>query len=217
MLLFDANMLVYAANKDSSFHLPCSQWRGDARRDPSPTCLTWCVYYELLRVTTHRQVFRSAGSSAQAHRFFQFGGIARMYDLGQPRSRSPDHYSDRPSLTLKGMLCSVLAHLGSPLFRRDSVIGRGGSDQVSNHDDSSRSATRGHWWLASGPAVGRCQPRVGIGSLPACDPRGVQVGAFKGRCVARHAASRHSRCIDPRWTKARSRAGWSTCCLHGNR
>ena len=69
MLLFDTNVLVYAANKDSSFHLPCSQRLGEARRDPSPTFLTWGVCYEFLRVTTHPQVLQSPWTPKEAHRF----------------------------------------------------------------------------------------------------------------------------------------------------
>ena len=52
MLLFDTNVLVSAANKDSSFHLPCRQWLAEVRRTPSPAFLTWSVCYEFLRVTT---------------------------------------------------------------------------------------------------------------------------------------------------------------------
>ena len=69
MLLFDTNVLVYAANKDSSFHLPCSQRLGEARRDPSPTFLTWGVCYEFLRVTTHPRVLQSPWTPKDANRY----------------------------------------------------------------------------------------------------------------------------------------------------
>lgn len=69
MLLFDTNVLVYAANKDSSFHLPCRQWLGEARKDPSPTFLTWSVCYEFLRVTTHPRALESPWSPKEAHRY----------------------------------------------------------------------------------------------------------------------------------------------------
>ena len=69
MLVFDTNVLVYAANKDSSFHLPCCQVLGKARRDPSPTFLTWNVCYEFLRVTTHPRALESPWAPQEAHRF----------------------------------------------------------------------------------------------------------------------------------------------------
>lgn len=69
MLLFDTNVLVDAANKDSSFHLQCSQWLGEARQDPSPTFLTWSVCYEFLRVTTHPRVLESPWTPREAHRY----------------------------------------------------------------------------------------------------------------------------------------------------
>lgn len=69
MLLFDTNVLVYAANEDSSFHVPCRESLGAARRDPSPTFLTWGVCYEFLRVTTHPRVLESPWTPNEAHRF----------------------------------------------------------------------------------------------------------------------------------------------------
>ena len=69
MLLFDTNVLVSAVNKDSSFHLPCSQWLAEVRRTPSPAFLTWSVCYEFLRVTTHSRVLESPWSPIDAHRY----------------------------------------------------------------------------------------------------------------------------------------------------
>ena len=69
MLVFDTNVLVYAANRDSPFHLPCLRRLGDARRDPSPAFLTWSVCYEFLRVTTHPRVLQSPWRQEEAWRF----------------------------------------------------------------------------------------------------------------------------------------------------
>jgi len=46
VLLFDTNVLVYAANRDSPLHLPCRRRLAEARRDPTPAYLTWSVCYE---------------------------------------------------------------------------------------------------------------------------------------------------------------------------
>ena len=67
--MFDTNILVYAANKDSAFHLPCSQLLAEVRRDPSPAFLTWSVCYEFLRVTTHPRVLQSPWSPKEAQRY----------------------------------------------------------------------------------------------------------------------------------------------------
>ena len=69
MLLFDTNVLVYAANRDSAFHLPCRRRLAEARRDPSPAFLTWSVCYEFLRVTTHPRALRSPWLAQDACRF----------------------------------------------------------------------------------------------------------------------------------------------------
>ena len=69
MLVFDTNVLLYAADDDSDYRDPCRRWIEKARRDPSPAFLTWNICYEFLRVSTHRRVFRSPWSPAQARRF----------------------------------------------------------------------------------------------------------------------------------------------------
>lgn len=53
MLLFDTNVLVYAADADSPFHARCRDRVSQARRDASPAFVTWGICYEFLRVTTH--------------------------------------------------------------------------------------------------------------------------------------------------------------------
>ena len=69
MLLFDTNVLVYAANKDSTFHLPCRRRLAEAHRDPSPAFLTWNICYEFLRVTTHPRALQSPWRTRDAYRF----------------------------------------------------------------------------------------------------------------------------------------------------
>ena len=53
MLVFDTNVLVYAADADSPFHAPCRDRVSQARLDASPAFVTWGICYEFLRVTTH--------------------------------------------------------------------------------------------------------------------------------------------------------------------
>ena len=68
MLVFDTNVLMYAANKDSEFHLPCRRRLDEARQDPLPAFLTWGICYEFLRVSTHRRVHESPWRSQEAWR-----------------------------------------------------------------------------------------------------------------------------------------------------
>ena len=69
VLLFDTNILVYAANKDSELHLSCRQRLGEALRGPFPAFLTWSICYEFLRVTTHPRVLQSPWGSRDALRY----------------------------------------------------------------------------------------------------------------------------------------------------
>lgn len=69
MVVFDTNVLLYAADADSEFHEPCVRAVEEARRDPSPAFLTWNICYEFLRASTHRRVFRSPWAPAEARGF----------------------------------------------------------------------------------------------------------------------------------------------------
>ncbi|MCY4583283.1 MAG: PIN domain-containing protein [Chloroflexi bacterium] len=52
MIVFDTNVLVYAANESSEFHDDCRSSLIRAREDPTPAYLSWNVCYEFLRVLT---------------------------------------------------------------------------------------------------------------------------------------------------------------------
>ena len=69
MLLFDTNVLVYAANEDSPFHLPCRRRLEEARRGPSPVFLTWSICYEFLRISTHTRTFGAPWTPGAARGF----------------------------------------------------------------------------------------------------------------------------------------------------
>ncbi len=69
MLVFDTNILVYAADEDSPFHLACRNLVVSAREDPSPAYLSWNVCYEFLRVTTHIRAPVTPWSTDQAWAF----------------------------------------------------------------------------------------------------------------------------------------------------
>ena len=69
MLVFDTNVLLYAADHDSEHHEPCRRRIEDARRSPSPAFLTWNICYEFLRASTHRWVFRSPWTPKEARGF----------------------------------------------------------------------------------------------------------------------------------------------------
>jgi uncharacterized protein len=49
----DTNILVYAANIDSQFHVPCRDWLNRQRARRGAWFITWPIVYEFLRVATH--------------------------------------------------------------------------------------------------------------------------------------------------------------------
>ena len=71
MLVFDTNVLLYAANQESEFHDRCRWWLDRSRRDPSPAFLTWNICYEFMRVSTHPRALASPWSPPEAWRFVE--------------------------------------------------------------------------------------------------------------------------------------------------
>ncbi|MYH10296.1 MAG: PIN domain-containing protein [Gemmatimonadales bacterium] len=68
-MVLDTNVLVYAVNGDSEFHLAGRRRLEEARREPAPTFLTWSICYEFLRVCTHPRVLPSPKRTSEAERF----------------------------------------------------------------------------------------------------------------------------------------------------
>ncbi len=87
MLLVDTNVLLYAADLDSEFHVGCHRLIEDLRGQPSPTFLTWGICYEFLRVSTHPRVFARPWSSVAAWRFLDALLAAPGFEILRPTQR----------------------------------------------------------------------------------------------------------------------------------
>ena len=71
MRVVDTNILLYAADNDSEFHVPCRRLLENLREDSVPSYLNWSICYEFLRVSTHPRVFRSPWNSGLAWSFIE--------------------------------------------------------------------------------------------------------------------------------------------------
>ena len=78
-MVFDTNVLVYAADRRSPFHLACRARLNEARRQAVPGFLTWSVCYEFLRITTHPRAPVVPWESNQAWGFL--GALIESYHL----------------------------------------------------------------------------------------------------------------------------------------
>jgi hypothetical protein len=88
VLAVDTNVLVYAADADSQFHIACRDWLERQRARAWYT--TWAILYEFLRVTTHARVMRRPWSASAAWNF-----VAALLALARPRSSCPDRTARR--------------------------------------------------------------------------------------------------------------------------
>jgi toxin-antitoxin system PIN domain toxin len=71
VFVIDTNILVYAADEDSTFHSRCYELIEEWRRQTSPWYVTWGILYEFLRVITHPRVFRKPWSVTRAWSFVE--------------------------------------------------------------------------------------------------------------------------------------------------
>jgi hypothetical protein len=69
VIVVDTNVLVYAADADSPFHVACREWLERQRGRADAWYTTWAILYEFLRVTTHPRVMRQPWSAPAAWDF----------------------------------------------------------------------------------------------------------------------------------------------------
>jgi uncharacterized protein len=71
VFVVDTNILLYAVNPDAPEHEAArgllEQWRAEDR----PWFLTWRIFYEFLRVSTHRAVFSKPLDATSAREFLR--------------------------------------------------------------------------------------------------------------------------------------------------
>jgi toxin-antitoxin system PIN domain toxin len=71
VFVVDTNVLVYAADTDSTFHETCLDRLNTWREQASAWFVTWGICYEFLRVTTHPRVLRNPWSADHAWHFLE--------------------------------------------------------------------------------------------------------------------------------------------------
>ena len=69
MFVVDTNVLVYAADEDSSYHSRCLELLNLWRRQAGAWYLSWGIVYEFLRITTHPRVMRKPWGAPHAWKF----------------------------------------------------------------------------------------------------------------------------------------------------
>jgi toxin-antitoxin system PIN domain toxin len=66
VLVVDANVLVYAVNRNAAEHRVAHDWLADALAGPEAVGFAWTVVLAFLRLTTHPAVFAHPLTAAQA-------------------------------------------------------------------------------------------------------------------------------------------------------
>ncbi len=66
MILVDANLLIYAVDRDSPHHIPARRWFEAALSGSGSVGIPWIVALAFIRITTHPGVLRKPQSAEQA-------------------------------------------------------------------------------------------------------------------------------------------------------
>jgi toxin-antitoxin system PIN domain toxin len=66
VLIVDANVLLYAVNRDSVHHVVAREWLDDALAQPATIGFSWSVVLAFLRISTHRAMFERPLNAEEA-------------------------------------------------------------------------------------------------------------------------------------------------------
>ena len=86
-MVFDTNVIVYAARDDSEFHVPCQRRIAESGTGSMDVFLTWNVCYEFLRVITHPSIYPQPWSLDDGYRFLATLLESPRFGLLRPTER----------------------------------------------------------------------------------------------------------------------------------
>lgn len=131
MILVDANLLIYAVNRDSPHHVAAREWFESTLSSPTRVGLPWVVLLAFLRITTRTAIFARPLNAERALAYVDSW-------LGQPYVEAvapgPQHWAILRSLlrasgtagnlTTDAHLAALAIELRCPLYSADSDFRR---------------------------------------------------------------------------------------------
>ena len=123
MLTVDTNVLVYAADVDSQFHVPCRNWLERQRTRPDAWYTTSGILYEFLRVTTHPRVMRRPWTAPAAWKFVAALLASPGLAVLVPTERHAD-VAEEVILELPHLSGNLLHDAHTAILMREHGVGR---------------------------------------------------------------------------------------------
>lgn len=123
MTIVDANVLLYAVNRDSAHHGAARRWLADKLDGPDTVGVAWIVILAFLRVSTNPRIFRAPLTVEQATGAVQVWLDSPNVVVVSPSSR---HVSLLTSLINEAGTAGNLvndAHLAAMAIEHDASIG----------------------------------------------------------------------------------------------
>jgi hypothetical protein len=96
MTLVDANLLLYAVNKDAPHHTRARRWLESTFGGGEPVGLSWSVIFAFLRLTTRAGLFSRPLSIDQAFDLTPIGCHNQLYESCS-RARAISRFSETSS------------------------------------------------------------------------------------------------------------------------
>jgi hypothetical protein len=133
MKLLDANILLYAYNRDSAHHEVCRTWLEEAFNGSEPVALPWQTLLAFIRIATSPRIstrplsatgLRDCGALARASERHRRGtgrsllGDSSRADRGRASERAHGHRCGPRGIGARARCCDVLDGSGFPALPR---------------------------------------------------------------------------------------------------
>ena len=122
MILVDANLLIYAVNRDAPNHLKAKQWLEQTVSGSETVLLTWNVLLAFVRITTKSGLFHSSLNVATAFGVIEAWTSQPSVTIAGP---GPNHMRSLRDLLLStgtGGNLSSDAHLAAIAIERGATL-----------------------------------------------------------------------------------------------
>ncbi|MHB1527760.1 MAG: TA system VapC family ribonuclease toxin [Candidatus Dormibacteria bacterium] len=130
-MLLDANLLLYAVDRESRLHRPAARWLEESLQGPARVGFPWPTLLAFLRITTHPRALRSPLDSSEAWSFVSDWLACDTAWIPTPTQRHAEIFRElviahdlRGNLIPDAHLAALAIEHGLPVVSSDSDFAR---------------------------------------------------------------------------------------------
>lgn len=122
MKLVDANVLLYADDRDATHHREARKWLHDALKASEPLIIPWMSILAYLRIATHPRLHQHPRTPASASAFIRAMLTGTSAVHGDPDHRHLERVADLLAATGVGGNLVNDAHLAALALQYDAIV-----------------------------------------------------------------------------------------------